>query len=77
MLSRHLLLGPSTRFFHFSHPITQKQRTETTFFSLAAADVDPVQNTDATAGAPESAMSFPFVTTEQDVQRVRSYSIAD
>lgn len=46
-------------------------------FSPAVEELDPTENTDATAGVPTESLSFPFVSTEQDVVRIQTSGIAD
>lgn len=60
-----------------TYPRPRRRQPELTLFFDAVEDVDPVVNTHATAGAPEEQLSFPFVASQQDLERIGSKGIAD
>lgn len=44
---------------------------------VPGAEVDPVQNTDTLAGVEDEDLSFPFVATTEDVERVQSKGLTN
>lgn len=70
-----LYTGPLTRVV--CPPFFRPAQSLTHLALFPAQKVDPTQNTDTTAGAPEESLSFPFVTTEEDRVRIRQRSLAD
>ena len=45
--------------------------------SPPADAINPVENTDSSAGTPQEDLGFPFVTSEEDVARLRSSSLTN